>query len=144
ERLLQACEKADLIIHAGDWKSIEVFEALSKFAEVKGVVGNVDEKSIHAIFPEQERLEVSGFKIGIVHGHGEKQTTEKRALAAFADEEMDVIIYGHSHIPHIRYFGKTLLINPGSPTDKRKLPYYSFAVLKVTDILHAELVFFRE
>lgn len=143
-RLLQACEKADLIIHAGDWKSIGVYEKLSRFAEVKGVIGNVDDEDIKAIFSEQERLEIAGFNIGIVHGHGEKQTTEKRALTAFAGEEMDVIIYGHSHIPHIRYCGKTLLLNPGSPTDKRRLPYYSFAVLKVIDTLQAELMFFTE
>lgn len=144
KRLLKECETADLIIHAGDWKTMDVYETLSAYTDVKGVTGNVDEDNIRSILPEQERLEIAGFKIGIVHGHGEKQTTEKRALAAFAGEDMDVIIYGHSHIPHIRYFGKTLLINPGSPTDKRKLPYYSFAILKVTDILRAELVFFKE
>lgn len=143
KRLLEACETADLIIHAGDWNSVEVYEKLSQFTQVKGVIGNTDDDSIRALFPEQERMKLAGFNIGIVHGHGEKQTTEKRVLAAFVDEHTDVIIYGHSHIPLIRYVHKTLLINPGSPTYKRKLPYYSFAKLKVTDSVQAELIFFE-
>lgn len=142
-QLLQACQTANMIIHAGDWKTAAVYERLTTLAEIKGVFGNADDDDIRTIFPEQERIDVSGFKIGIVHGHGEKQTTEKRAIAAFAEEKMDVIIYGHSHIPHIRYVGRTLLINPGSPTYKRKLPYYSFATLTVTDHIQAELIFFR-
>lgn len=143
-RLLEACKSADLIIHAGDWKALEVYETLKQYAEVKGVTGNVDDENVHAMFPIEERLEVAGYHIGIVHGHGEKQTTEKRALATFENEKMDVIIYGHSHIPVIRYVDQTLLINPGSPTYKRKLPYYSFAILNIEEILQAELIFFTE
>ena len=143
-RLLKACEQADKIIHAGDWKTTEVYDTLASFAEVHGVVGNADGEDVRAAFPEKKRLTVNGYKIGIVHGHGEKQTTEKRALAAFPGEEMDVIIFGHSHIPLIRYAGPTLLINPGSPTYKRKLPHYSFATLQITDVLKAEMIFFQE
>ena len=50
---------------------------------------------------------------------------------AFKDEELDIIIFGHSHMPVVRYVGRTLLINPGSPTDKRRLPRFSFAQLRI-------------
>lgn len=142
DRLLEACESADLILHAGDWKSPDVYAELSRFAEVKGVFGNVDGDDIRKLFPEQQIIETAGHRIGLVHGHGKKQTTEKRARDAFLNEELDMIIYGHSHIPHLRYYGKTMLLNPGSPTDKRKLPLYSFAVLTIGETIHTEFIFF--
>ncbi|ASN06192.1 metallophosphoesterase family protein [Virgibacillus necropolis] len=142
--LIAACKTADLIIHAGDWKSVEVYKTLSNYAEVKGVYGNVDSDDIKEQFPAQQIVEVNGYKIGIVHGHGEKKTTEKRALEAFEGQEVDVIIFGHSHIPMIRYFKNILLMNPGSPTDKRKLPYYSYGILEIGEEVRAEISFFSD
>lgn len=142
-RLVQELETTDLIIHAGDWSSMDVYHELSEYAPVKGVYGNIDNTDIKEYFPYKELLEISGYKIGITHGHGEKKTTEKRALEAFSDDEVDVIIFGHSHIPLLRYFKKTLLVNPGSPTDKRWLPNYSFAILEVDEELRTEMVFFK-
>ena len=143
-RLINECKIADLILHTGDWKSIEVVQMLSEFAEVKGVSGNVDDKEITGQFPLQQVIQVRHVKIGLVHGHGEKQTTEKRAIAAFAGVPLDIIIFGHSHIPMLRYRNKTLLLNPGSPTDKRKLPHYSFAILHIDEEIRAELIFFDD
>jgi len=142
QKLLEACQTADLIIHAGDWSSPEVHTALSSIAPVKGVYGNVDGEDIQTIVPEKEIIEVGGYTIGIVHGHGEKKTTEQRARDAFASNDLDVLIFGHSHIPFMRYAGKTLLLNPGSPTDKRKLPYYSFALLELGKTIECKIIFF--
>ncbi|WP_430786650.1 metallophosphoesterase family protein [Virgibacillus flavescens] len=142
--LIDACKAADLIVHTGDWNSMEVFSALSQFAEVKGVYGNIDSEEVMEQFPAQQLIEVNGFKIGVVHGHGEKKTTEKRAIEAFDGLEVDVIIFGHSHIPLIRYFKDTLLINPGSPTFKRKLPHFSYGVLEIKENIRAEIVFFND
>ncbi|MFZ3579773.1 metallophosphoesterase family protein [Virgibacillus sp. DJP39] len=139
---IEACKTADLIIHAGDWKSMEVYRTLSKYAEVKGVYGNVDSDEIKEQFPALQIVEVIGYKIGIVHGHGERKTTEKRAIEAFDEKEVDVIIFGHSHIPLIRYFKKVLVMNPGSPTDKRKLPYYSYGTIEIDKEIKAELIFY--
>ncbi|ARK21158.1 MULTISPECIES: metallophosphoesterase family protein [Sporosarcina] len=143
-RLLKDCATADLIVHTGDWKSIEVVQMLSEFAEVKGVSGNVDEEDITQQFPLQQVIQVGHVKIGLVHGHGDKKTTEKRAIEAFEGVPLDVIIFGHSHIPMLRYINKTLLLNPGSPTDKRKLPHYSFAILHIEEEIRAELIFFDD
>lgn len=144
ECLLTACSKADLIIHTGDWSSPEVFETLSAITDVKGVYGNVDGEEIRSLLPAQQVIKVGGLRIGLVHGHGDKKTTEQRAVEAFADEQVDAVIFGHSHIPVIKYFKGTLLMNPGSPTDKRKLPFYSFITLKIGDELLPELVLFRD
>ncbi|MBY7142673.1 metallophosphoesterase family protein [Virgibacillus sp. NKC19-3] len=143
-RLIKELKKTDLIIHAGDWNSMEVYHMLRTYGEVKGVYGNVDREDIKDRFPAQEILEVHGHKIGIVHGHGDKKTTEKRVLEAFEGEEVDIIIFGHSHIPLLRYFKKKLLLNPGSPMDKRTHPYYSFVILTVGEEIRAEHVFFKD
>lgn len=143
-RLVKELKMAALIIHAGDWKSMEVYKMLSEYGEVKGVYGNVDGEDIKEKFSSQEILDLEGYKIGIVHGHGEKKTTEKRAIETFDGEETDVIIFGHSHIPMMRYFKKTLLFNPGSPTYKRKLPHYSFGILDIGEEIRAEIVFFND
>ncbi|MBP1949651.1 metallophosphoesterase family protein [Virgibacillus litoralis] len=143
-RIVKELGSAELIIHAGDWKSMEVYSMLSKYADVKGVYGNVDGDDIKENFPLKEIIDVAGHKIGVTHGHGDKKTTEKRAIEAFEDEAMDVIIYGHSHIPMLKYFKKTLLFNPGSPTDKRTLPYYSFGILEIDQEIRTEIIFFSD
>ncbi|SFB22240.1 hypothetical protein SAMN04488072_11072 [Lentibacillus halodurans] len=142
-RLTTELESADFIIHAGDWKSIDAYTELSRYGEVAGVHGNVDDDDIKEQLPSKEILTLNGFKIGVVHGHGDKKTTEKRAIEVFDSDDVDVIIFGHSHIPMIRYFKKQLLLNPGSPTDKRTLPYYSFAILEMREEMHAKIIFFQ-
>ncbi|HLS08084.1 metallophosphoesterase [Lentibacillus sp.] len=143
-RLTSEFQTADLIIHAGDWKTADVYTELASYGDVKGVYGNIDGDDIRERLPAKQMLTIAGFKVGIVHGHGDKKTTERRAIESFADEHPDVIIFGHSHIPMLRYFKKQLLLNPGSPTNKRTVPYYSFALLEIGDDIHAELVFFSD
>ncbi|WP_174613458.1 metallophosphoesterase family protein [Virgibacillus ihumii] len=141
-RLMKELEAAKLIIHAGDWSSMEVYDMLQQYAPVKGVYGNIENEEILDKFSSKELLIINGFRIGIVHGHGEKKTTERRAFDAFLDDDVDAIIFGHSHIPLLRYFKKVLLLNPGSPTDKRTQPYYSFVTLRIDDEINAEFTFF--
>lgn len=144
-KLQEACKRADLIIHAGDWQTPEVYEKLAKLAPLKGVWGNADTEEIKAYVPDKLIVEAEGYRIGIVHGHGDKKTTEQRVKETFQDEEtpLDMVIFGHSHIAYMRYMGKTLFLNPGSPTDKRRSPYYSFAVIELNEEIHCEFVYFN-
>ncbi|RWZ54733.1 metallophosphoesterase [Halobacillus fulvus] len=142
ERFVRELNQTDLIIHAGDWQTLEVYEQLKSYAPVKGVSGNVDEEEVRKRFPEKEILEVNGKRIGIVHGHGEKKTTEKRVVEAFEGEQLDLIIFGHSHLPLLRFVKKTMLFNPGSLMDKRRLPSYSFGKLTIEEEIHVEHIFF--
>jgi uncharacterized protein len=136
---------ADLIIHAGDWNELLVLSQLETFAPVVGVSGNVDLPEVKEVFADKKVLEINGFKLGIVHGHiGKKKTTHERALEAFKDENLDIIIFGHSHIPYQEYHGDTLLFNPGSPTDKRFQKNYSFGILDIEENIHAELISYSD
>ncbi|MFD0050072.1 metallophosphoesterase family protein [Actinomycetes bacterium NPDC127524] len=142
--LLKELKNADLIIHAGDWQTIAVYNDLRKYGKVEGVYGNVDSQQILERFPDKQILTVKQFKIGLIHGHGKKWTTEKRALIAFKDDDVDMIIYGHSHIPKITHENKCLLFNPGSPTDKRRQMQYSFGIVTAGETLQAKHVFFDD
>lgn len=142
ERLLQELKSADQIIHAGDWSTIEVYEELVTYAPVFGVCGNVEDAKIFEELPDKQVVELNGYMIGIIHGHGNGKTTDRRAYDAFVDDDVEIIIFGHSHIPMLRYFKKKLLINPGSPTDKRTNPYYSFVIMNLEEEFSVKHVFF--
>lgn len=142
-RLLEELKNVDLIIHAGDWQTIEVYKELQNYAKVEGVYGNVDDEKIIELLPEKQILELGEIKIGITHGHGQGRTTEKRASSAFEGEKVDCIIFGHSHIPVKKFEGEILIFNPGSPTDKRRQKQYSFGVLSIGDKIAAEHIYFN-
>lgn len=140
--LTKECADADLIIHAGDWQTLDVFFELSAYAETVGVTGNVDPWEILDRFGRKKILTVDSLKIGVVHGDGAGKTTEQRALQAFADDDVDLIVFGHSHIPIKKEIDGRVLFNPGSPTDKRRQAQYSFGILKIGEIWELEHVFF--
>ena len=140
--LLAACEEADLILHAGDWQTLDVFFELSAYAETVGVAGNVDPWEIVDRFGKKKIITVENLKIGIVHGDGIGKTTEQRALEAFGNDEVDLIIFGHSHIPLIKETAGATLFNPGSPTDKRMQPQYSYGILETGEEWTLRHIFF--
>ena len=80
---------------------------------------------------------------GVTHGHGKGKTTEKRALLAFEHEQVDAVIFGHSHIPTHKQIGDITLFNPGSATDKRREKQFSFGLLYIQkNTLRVEHVFY--
>lgn len=116
-----AAESADLVIHAGDWVALSVLEELRLLADVVGVYGNNDGADLRAALPEVAALEIEGIRFAVVHETGAARGREERMDAAFPDT--DVLVFGHSHIPwdSVTPAGMRLL-NPGSPTDRRRQP----------------------
>lgn len=133
---------ADHIIHAGDINDCAVLEALDALAPVTAVYGNTDAAEMRIQLNETALLTLGGFKVGIFHGHGDRGKTLDRVLRQFEGQDLDCIIFGHSHIPYCRYHDGTLLFNPGSPTDKRRNPLYSFGLLETGPVLRPQLLFF--
>ena len=140
--LLDAFTRVDHIVHAGDIISLDVLKQLNALAPVTAVAGNVDPPELRDLLGEKKILSIGGFKIGLTHGHGSKGSTISRSLAAFENETLDCIIFGHSHIPYCRYHESTLMFNPGSPTDKRRNQQYSFGIIELFDTLRAKHIFF--
>src|SRR5574341_1443624 len=99
EQFIKQIKPEDLILHAGDFTSLEVLEQLKNLGKVYGVWGNMDEGNIKKLLPETEILEIEGKKIGIFHGYGEPEGLEKKVYDKF-NQKPDAIVFGHSHAPY--------------------------------------------
>ncbi|WP_308636816.1 metallophosphoesterase family protein [Paenibacillus silvisoli] len=149
ERLIEELRDADVILHAGDWMMLSVWDMLQAYAETEGVAGNNDGHDIIAKFGHRKVLDVGGVRIGLVHGHigaGTREDTPTKAFKSFEPGSVDVIVFGHSHVPVIQRRNDVLLFNPGSPTDKRRQKQYSFGVLTIEEgaLTRAEHIFYDD
>lgn len=131
-RGLEASQLA-LILHLGDLTEPGVAPLFEEIAPFHAVAGNNDGDELRARYGRRRVIEVGGVRLGMVHGDGRGGTTRARALATFADEPLDAVLYGHSHMPYCSRQDDRWVINPGSPTDKRRNAEYSYAILEITD-----------
>lgn len=129
KELIEGLQGVDLILHAGDLTDESVITELEKIAPVYAVHGNVDPPELKDKLPEKRIIEYKGFRIGLTHGAGEHGSTLGRAMDAFRDEELQAIVFGHSHKPYNERINGMLIFNPGSPTDKRFEVFYSYGLI---------------
>ncbi|MEA2842566.1 MAG: uncharacterized protein QOJ69_237 [Actinomycetota bacterium] len=121
-----------MILHAGDIVAGNVLEDLAGFAPVHAVLGNNDRDLVGEL-PVTLVLDLDGVRFGMVHDSGQAAGRARRLRRRFPDA--DVVVFGHSHIPwnepgEANQAGTTqLLLNPGSPTDKRRQPRHTLATL---------------
>ncbi|BEP12048.1 YfcE family phosphodiesterase [Acidothermaceae bacterium B102] len=128
-----AVDEANIVIHAGDWVSVDLLDRLEARAEILiGVHGNNDGPELRSRLPEVQRFGLPGLQVALVHETGPRTGREARADARFPLDNL--IIFGHSHIPWdtVTPAGKRLL-NPGSPTDRRSQPACTYLTATVTD-----------
>ena len=129
--LWSAIESADLLVHAGDWVDVRLLDECQRRARcLVGVHGNNDHGVLRDRLAEVARLEVEGIRLGVVHETGPARGREERCSARFGD--LDVLVFGHSHIPWDTTTESGLrLLNPGSPTDRRRQPHCTYMTLTV-------------
>ena len=143
-RLPPACIErlgaADVILHAGDVVAESVFEELVALGPpVHAVYGNMDEAKLCERLPETLVVELAGVRIGMTHDPGPRTGREERLAARFPG--CAVVVYGHTHEPQVSRVGDTWILNPGSPTERRRAPAHTMLLLEVADgRLRAELV----
>jgi putative phosphoesterase len=124
--------RVEVIVHCGDLTERIAIDLLEAIAPVVAVAGNNDGRALREEFGDERILEAGGHRIGVVHGHaGKGRSTPDRAFRAFAGQSVDAVLFGHSHIPYKARREGILLFNPGSCTDKRMNPLYSYGVLHV-------------
>jgi hypothetical protein len=128
----------DLIIHAGDIVQLSVLDHLRAIAPVEAVSGNMDDEEVQLRLPAKKILQLGRFKVGLIHG--KYKIDRQREMIRHEFDDVDLIIYGHSHAPFWGKMDGVLFLNPGSPTDKRYAPYNSVALLDVNDELAAEII----
>jgi uncharacterized protein len=131
--LWAAIEAADVVVHAGDWVDsalLDLFEARSR--RLIGVYGNNDHGVLRERLPEVARAELEGVRIAVVHETGDRKGREQRCADRFPDT--DVLVFGHSHIPWDTTAPTGLrLLNPGSPTDRRRQPHGTYVTATAAD-----------
>ena len=121
------------ILHLGDHVGPEVPALFEAIAPYDAVAGNNDGPELVQRFGRRRVVELDGVRIGLTHGdQGLAPTTREKAMATFSAHEVAVVLFGHSHAPHLEWLADgRLLLNPGSPTDKRLQPRYSWALLSI-------------
>ncbi|MGN6251919.1 MAG: metallophosphoesterase family protein [Marmoricola sp.] len=124
-----AVEAADVVVHAGDWVDVGLLDALEERARrLVGVHGNNDHGVLRTRLPEVARADIGGVRFAVVHETGPAAGREQRCASAYP--ETDVLVFGHSHIPWDAVApGGPRLLNPGSPTDRRRQPACTYLTL---------------
>jgi uncharacterized protein len=133
-------EQADLVLHAGDFVADEVLEQLRGYGPLEAVHGNMDDEDLRRALPRERVVEVGEARIGLVHDGGPRKGRPARLAARFPD--CDAVVYGHTHWPEASRHRRMLILNPGSPTERRRSPAPSFLLLRVSArTIEPELVF---
>ncbi|MDT0565890.1 metallophosphoesterase [Streptomyces sp. DSM 3412] len=132
-RILAELPRADVVVHAGDWVDEDTLDLLrARSRRLVAVYGNNDGPGLRARLPEVARAELDGLRLAVVHETGPAQGRESRCAARFPDT--DVLVFGHSHIPWDTTTSTGLrLLNPGSPTDRRRQPHCTYMTATVAD-----------
>ncbi|MEV4601305.1 metallophosphoesterase [Amycolatopsis sp. NPDC049253] len=137
-------ERADVVVHAGDWVDLDAFDELAVASKrLVAVYGNNDGPELREWLPEVARVTLGGVRLAVIHETGDAKGREARCEAQFPDT--DVLVFGHSHIPWDTVTpGGLRLLNPGSPTDRRRQEFCTYQTAeiragKLTDVELHEL-----
>jgi len=141
--LVEGLRGVDLILHAGDVTSLEALALFEALAPVRAVYGNNEDAALHVRLPRIRYFRFGRFTAGLMHGHDVERMTARQAAEHTLSGRVDVAIFGHSHRPVCEWREGTLFFNPGSPTQKRWEPRYSYGIIRFTDTIEPELRFFE-
>ena len=127
---LERLRASDLILHAGDVVAEEVFAELCALGPpVRAVHGNMDDPALRELLPETLVVDAAGLQVGMTHDPGPRAGREERLAKRFPG--CAAVVYGHTHEPQIARVGETWILNPGSPTERRRAPSHTMLVLEV-------------
>ncbi len=129
--ILLALSEVDLIVHTGDFVMLSVLNGLRNLGEVKAVRGNMDSPDIRDVLPEKELLVINGKRIGIIHGSGSPWGIESRVRERF--DQVDIILFGHTHQAKNELMGGVLYFNPGQAKN-------SYGILHIEDEVKGQII----
>jgi uncharacterized protein len=99
----------------------------------------MDEPALRELLPGTRVVDAGGARIAMVHDAGPRAGREARLAARFAG--CDAVVYGHTHVPQVERHRAVWILNPGSPTERRRAPERSMLLVRAgRGGLAAELV----
>jgi putative phosphoesterase len=125
---LRVLEAADLVLHVGDFTDDAVLAVLEAYGPVHAVRGNMDGRPLRERLPERATVEAEGLRIGLVHDPGPAAGRHPRLRGWFPG--CDLVAYGHTHVPEVARDEGVWIVNPGSPTERRRAPQHTMAVVR--------------
>lgn len=140
--LLRIAGQADMVIHAGDLVQTGVLKGLKTVCrDVRAVCGNMDRDENGVRLPPRLVIELpGGIRIGVMHGWGAPAGLLDIVESEFRGKGMQMVVYGHSHVPSMTERNGTIYFNPGSPTDKIYAPYNSYGMVEIKNGIEARIV----
>jgi putative phosphoesterase len=138
--LIAACTGADHILHTGDVTDAGLLDELAALAPLAGVAGNCDGWEVAARLPPAQTVEIGSLQVALLHDPGPERGRRERLRAHFPGAR--AVCFGHTHLPVCDDGDGFLLLNPGSPTERRRAPWHSYAELTIGpgDALAARIV----
>jgi uncharacterized protein len=135
--------RADVVVHAGDWIAPELVDELTaRSARLVGCWGNNDGPEVRSRLPERADVTLDGVRLTVVHETGAAGGREARMARLYPDT--DVLVFGHSHIPWDSTTATGLrLLNPGSPTDRRRQPFCTYVTARIEDATVTDVILHR-
>jgi putative phosphoesterase len=126
ESVWSAIDQADVVFHAGDWVDESLLDQIEdRAARLVGVYGNNDGEGLRRRLPLVATAVIDDIRFAMIHETGQAKGREERADQDFPDT--DVLVFGHSHIPWDSRSPRGMrLLNPGSPTDRRRQPVCTY------------------
>ncbi len=125
--------RADAVIHAGDIGSTDFVETMKHAGDFYGVYGNMDTFEMTHLLPESRIFTLDSLNIGLAHGFGHYDQLPERIMDQyFKGLQLDILIYGHSHIPCRFVIGGTTCINPGSLAMNRNEYSRTYGILQIS------------
>ncbi len=141
KKVLEAFKGVDIIIHAGDLVDLSVIDTLKNACkEVIAVAGNMDSQKIKTKLPEKKIIKIGNYKIGVMHGYGHPNSLIELTTKIFKNDNVNIIIFGHSHTALNEKKGDILYFNPGSPTDTIFAAYNSYGILEINDKIEGKII----
>lgn len=123
---------ADMILHAGDIVTRKVLERLEERGAL-AVCGNMDDYEVADAIPQVRIVPAGKRRIGLIHGWGSKEGLPQRISTRFGEEKVDVIVFGHSHIPFWEQVNGIHMFNPGSASQNRYIGNGTVGMLEIED-----------
>lgn len=132
EKIKKAFDNVELILHAGDLAHTGILEILSTIAPVEAVCGNMDSAETAIRIPKKKVIQFHGICIGLTHGFGSHEGFPEKLFGLFEGDNLDALVFGHTHVPFNKSVDGILCFNPGSPVKPAHLLAPTVGILTVS------------